>query len=264
MIISIIVGGLLGATGGAIGTTIGRLIFPGAETSSRLPGVIGIVLAVAMTQPIVRWISKPSLKQEMANLEKAEPLYAAIREREPEAYRQIEAMMEQFRNAPGNPADFRAKIRGVVATVSARRLKTASDKLLLNLASVLADETKELGVTSPITCVQLLSPSGADISPYISADLKKRDAEMTESLITEEPTANPKMMTQPEVQAVTLPIITSISKDMSLSIQTVADALSGKGTLANRCLVNSELFRRLGRVPDNKGATVLRTLMAQN
>ena len=259
MLISVLVRALLGGVGGAIGFIIAVIIQrgTGAEPPSRWPAILGLIMAVGMTRSIMAQLSSQSLDQEMATLEKNEPIYSTIRTHDPDAYSKLLAIVTQYRAQPGDVPAFRAKLRGVIAEISARRLKIASDTQKLNLASLLSDEMSELRKASPATCIQLLSPTGADIAPYVSEELKRRDAAMTESLIVEPPGKLLKTLQQNELQAILRPVIGSISSDTRLPITAVVNTMGGNGAVDDRYLVGFELFRRMGRLPDNNGAAVI-------
>jgi hypothetical protein len=100
------------------------------------------------------------------------PLYAIIESKEPEVYRQIVAIIAEG----GSKDEIVAKANPMVAKVVAKYRPYASDKAVVELASVVVDEIDQIVMKSPDDCFfYMTGTKPVDIMKYLSAETQKRE-----------------------------------------------------------------------------------------
>ena len=147
MISSILIGAVLGALGGGAGSLLGSAFHKGTGAEGpppKWPATVGLVLALALSRPIATYMNKPTLNDTMAEIERSQPAYSALRQHEPTAYAEVRKIIATALDQGQSESETALAIRRVLGAVGSNKLKTASDTQLLNASSLISDEMMEL------------------------------------------------------------------------------------------------------------------------
>lgn len=221
----------------------------------------GLMVAAAMMAGLAGCDARSPVERAMAVLEVQEPNLALLRERDPAAYREIVAVVQNAVDR-GQLSDHETLIRQtreVFARVMQQRVLTASDATVQRLALLVAEQTGHLE-GNPSVCVGLINGTVGDVQAFIPADMLERERDIFRAMLTEAPMPHP-VATQAEIAPKLQRILRDAEAALAMSPAEVEAALSGTASPRDVCRANTYLVRAMGGLPANEGAPLFRSLI---
>lgn len=260
----IVTGATFGLGGALVGWLIARLIqkLTDDDKTPRWPSVLGVAIALVLMRPLLVDANKATASEVLAEMEAAEPVYVAIRTHEPRTYEALRQVVAEGIKQDKRPEIIRRDIQRVIAPLYEKRLPTAPDRELVKLAALVSDQAESLREKHPEVCLQLLGGGGIDGAQYLTPELNRRETDLLGRLLSSPPVVDGEKATDPQIERELLPIIRKIARDENVAEEVVAGVFENNGTPQLRCGVNAKLFAELSRLPEERGAPILRAMFA--
>jgi hypothetical protein len=197
----------------------------------------------------------------LAEMERQEPVFALLREHEPDAYAEMRALVERAGRQGGksDQTQLIQRSRGIFTKVIERRVMTAPDELVQRMVTFVADQTKALESNPPV-CKNLLAGTAGDVRPFIPPEMQQRERDLYEDLLKSTSRQDGSVATQEQVQQRLAAILAEAQGALGLDEAGVANALDGSGPPLEVCRANGYLMQRLGQLPPAEGAPIFRFL----
>jgi hypothetical protein len=203
----------------------------------------------------------PSAEDVLANLERQEPFYAALRTNEPETYAKVRQLITDA-VAQGDLTAFRPKLRAIVLPAIIARVPAAKPDTLVAFAALGRDQARFLAREHPDLCHEFLLGTYVEAGAILPKELTKREIDLYSDLLNGPKTSDVPPMTPEELTRVATPTILETASRLGVSPQEVGTALSQQGPEAMQCKAGAELFDIILAMPPAKRDKLLRTMMA--
>jgi hypothetical protein len=203
----------------------------------------------------------PSADTVLAELERQEPFYAALRTNEPETYAKVRQVITEA-VAQGDRTAFRAKLRSIVLPAIMARVPASKPETLIAFATLGRDQARFLARERPDLCNEFLLGTYVEAGSILPRELTKRETILYSDLLNGPKTSAVSAMTPAELESVATPAILETASRLGVTPQQVGTALSQQGPEALQCQAGAELFDVILAMPPAKRDKLLRTLMA--
>ncbi len=220
------------------------------------------VVAAALMLPLTGCNNPESqIDAAMSEMERQEPVFALLRQHEPNAYGEMRALVERAAREGSQPDQAQMVRRGreIFTRVIERRVMTAPDNVVQQMTGFIADQTQTLE-KNPQVCRDLLAGTAGDVRPYLPAEMQQRERALYEDLLKSSGTAEQPVATQEQLQKVFGGLLEEAEDALGLSGSAVATALDGAGPPRDVCRANGYLMRRLSQLPPDVGAPIFRLM----
>jgi hypothetical protein len=208
-------------------------------------------------------------RNEIDNVEqmlRRDPLYAAIAESEPEVYQQIAAAVKEGFERGQSAAELRTRTIPLIQQVYRKRLPFASDEAVVAFVRLLLDQMAVLNRTDPEKCRAFLFPDAnatVDFRPELGPDLLQREMAVMEQVIRSAASGE----WRPPGEAEVGPMRAEVFRQLALSWPTEdldqLAHLDRRGADAARvCRVCGGLYRAIADLPSEKAGPMFRSLFA--
>jgi hypothetical protein len=221
-----IVGAALGMLGGFLGFLAAKLLATDGD-APKWPIAVGVALAVTLTRPILHYWNSPTTEAQLTELERTEPVYAAIRENDTPLYSQIRSVI----GAEAPAENKRTQLRALIIPAALRRLPDTSDDTLLNFARLSSREGHFLAQAAPQDCPLFLSGQEFGAGKVFSADLIQAENAMYNEIF-KSPVSPTSVASKSEVDQAMATAIPHLLSDLRVSANELSAALQQKGPLA--------------------------------
>lgn len=198
----------------------------------------------------------------LAQMEKEEPFYAALRTEDPATYAKIRQTLDEAISR-GDQAGVRPKLRAIVLPAILARVPTTSAKNLDAFAGLARDQGHFIASKHPSLCNEFLRGEDIGADKIVPADLKQRELKIYEDLIRTPAVTDTPRMSPAEMDRVFTPIILSMAQQLGLSQQEAGAALSQQGPEAMQCKAAATLFDGILKRPAAEREKLLRTLLSE-
>jgi hypothetical protein len=197
----------------------------------------------------------------LASMEAQEPIFALLREREPDAYGEMRALIEQSERQGQrlNSLEMIQRVRMILIRTIMRRTRTAPDAISQEFATFVADQAKALE-PHPQVCADLLFARAGDVESYISQEMKQREQRLYEDLLNAPVGAPGEEASLADAEQLLEALIAEAPASLGMNENQVAEALEGKGPPINICRFNERLMRHVSQMPTAQSARMFRLL----
>ncbi len=259
MIPGVLTGAVMGGIGGLIGWGIGKLLDP--ENPPRWISAICVAIALVAIRPVSDYINRPSPESVLADLEKQEPLYSAIRTKHPEIYEEVrQAVAEGIET--NDTAALRAKIRAVVLPTIMEWVPTASSGTLVKFTELATEQLRYVARVRPEACPQFLTGRDIGADRLFPTEMNQRELALYNTLLIEQPVINAQRASESEIGEAIIPIVPRLGARLGITEAQVLDAAQQKGPPERQCSVAAELYDEILKLPATSRDRLLRALLS--
>jgi hypothetical protein len=205
--------------------------------------------------------------QEIEDTEKALNrigLYQVLREKYPEAHKEILAILRKGYVRGHSVADMRQHIWGVIAPITSKSLSSASDQALIAFYQIAMDEAEIYSRKDPKSCEAFLKgkPEGFDAA-LLTPQLQERELNATADLIRTSGSYTGKAIEKADIQAVIAQLLPE-AQSKGFSAPDLEQAILFKLDPARNCQGLLIFFHSLLRLDDPSRTTLLRFMAQQS
>jgi hypothetical protein len=196
---------------------------------------------------------------------RAIPAFEAIRQHEPEVYREVRADVMGSMSAGADHQAIRRNVHGHITKLFRRYAPRASDEALRRYFAVMVDEIEEVARKSPATAVKFVFPAEGefvDISTFVDERTMKRDLEALAEVIRSGAGRPPQSVEKDRANEL---LQREMEKLASRYGERVDDLSRPRGAGVDPAAVTSmvvELYRGILALPADDGSIVLRHVLS--
>lgn len=204
--------------------------------------------------------------QEIEDTEKALNrigLYQVLREKYPEAHKEILAILRKGYVRGQSVASMRQRIWGVISPITSKSLSSASDQALIAFYQIAMDEAEIYARKDPKSCEAFLKgrPEGFDAA-LLTPQLQERELNATADLIRTSGSYTGRAIEKADVQAVIAQLLPE-AQSKGFSAADLEQAILFKLDPARNCQGLLIFFRSLLRLDDPSRTALLRFMAQQ-
>jgi hypothetical protein len=244
-----VLGGLVGAVaGGAIGAGLGiwagkAFPRPGATGKSRLPALLGAVLAVVGALGLSA-VLRPSLERRLED----NPTLAVLKQYYPDKYQQVIAAA---RSGPTGTAALHNAVAPIIGQTVHEHARQIDDDSAHRMFSLLVAESRLTRDRAPGACIGMLAggTSQVDISSLMTPQMKRAEVENTAAVLKQIAT-HPAQPAQPldhaEIKAMAETALAKLSPADQAMVNDLMSQSRGPSSIAEAramCSFDIEMFQ---------------------
>lgn len=228
---------------------------------------------VAMTRPLFRaavifpilatsalaGCSPQTPESVLAEIEKQEPFYATIREKDPALYGQIRQII-QTHISSGNGDAARTDIRKLVLPAIIKRVPDAPSATLLSFITLARDQGRYIAAKKPDLCPGFLSGRDMGLNRFATKDMMAREAAILDELLRSTAEPDAPRASDEEVGRVLVQVMPRLRSELGLTEAQIVAGLQRRGPGGVQCTVAAELFDEFLQLPPAQRDRVLRKM----
>ncbi len=253
-----------GIVGAMIGWILSAIIFAGRDPADqpKWPVTAGMIICLVIALPLASRIGAPDLDAVMRDLERHEPVYALLRQKEPAAYDRLRSILDMTIRSGRLESDQASRLGGEVwGDVVARRSLSANDSQIDLLLDLVIDQTAALE-PHPQVCADLLAGRAGDMRPFLTEPLQQREIDLYRSLLSTSP-QHGFAMPMPEAEEMMTRLLPAMAQDVGVPVQAFASLLEGQGDPATICRAGRIFLEHIRRVDDGRRGQLYRRLLLE-
>lgn len=251
----------------AAGIALGRQALSGASRS-RLAGGIALLVAgsavvggltyVVLDQPARRHTLDAGFRE----MERRFPVFATMRDKEPELYARIRERVGAIRAAGGGLDDVARQVRPLLAAAMLAKAPMVEDRLLAETLAASVAQAKELQDRHPDKCAALLlgRPVG-DLTPYLSEASIRNEFRILEEVLRAPRIPAALVASEAEAIQVMAAVFQDVSVQTGIEPAQLGRLLAGEGADLDVCVAFIAFLERLRTLQPDVGMPACRYLI---
>lgn len=210
---------------------------------------------------------QPKVLENMEGELSKNPLVAALKRYELDAYNRLISELETGLKAGRSEAELRQKIFPVAQSVYKQRLPYASDTVLFSVTDLLLEQMNVIYSADPALCYQFLfndrqSPA-FDTTKYFSKELMQRELSvMAEVVRTAAAQAHRRPPQKDQIEAPLKSVFAGLAQRHGDDIRMLANPSLGKTDTAKMCTITYDLYQTIRGLPEQESGSLLRFMFA--
>jgi hypothetical protein len=193
------------------------------------------------------------------------PVYAAIKQAEPETFARIRNDVAQGFNEGSTESQIWANARSYITPLATKYLPVASDSAVLKMTAVVVAELEQAGQKDADACYYFLFPASSakplDFRNYFSADTAKQDLEAL-SLVIESGASAPQHAPPEQEIRPTLQLIVKRLAERNVDVSLLVKLQDPSMDHATVCAVTTAMYQEVLKLSPDLAASVLRYMYA--
>ncbi|HLI14273.1 MAG TPA: hypothetical protein VKY65_21975 [Alphaproteobacteria bacterium] len=230
--------------------------------------VIGVIPAIGAYALLAHFLGGAGVTSASVDRELGQsPLYAAIRQADPDAYARLRDTVVDARRDGTPKSELDAALRSDVGVIARKYIPIASGDALIEFARVMTLSIDEIGAKSADACFDFLFPrpggTVAPITQLITPELSRRDDEALGAIIATGAASPQRVPTKDEVA----PALGQVARQLAAKYGNAAVSDLTRLTSLDHgkaCALTSSLYKEVLSLPRDQAVAVLRFMFAQN
>jgi len=220
-----------------------------------------MLLALLVAAPLAG-CGKPTTDSVLADMERQEPFYVAIREKDPALHAQIRAILD--RNlASGTPEAARAEIRKLVLPAIVKRVPDTSRETIVAFATLARDQGRFIADKHPDLCPGYLRGDEMGFDKIADKAMIDRELVIYEQLLRNPPEPGAPRASQGEAGQLFAAFFPKLRARLGVSDEELLAALEQRGPAKLQCAAAAELFDEILALPPVQRDRLLRAMFAE-
>lgn len=202
-----------------------------------------------------------TFEESVAQLEREEPFYAAIRQNFPVENARLRSILGQGL-ASGNRQKMRRDLRALITPLVTSRVSRLPAPILEKFIQMSIEQTRFMQAERPGLCSEYLDGEDIGMDTFVPPSMARREVELYDEILRAKLVPAPPKMSDEEIGSALINPLTDMGKRLGLTFDEMVAAMNKQGPEVRHCQVAAALFEAVLSMPKEDGIPLLRQLMS--
>lgn len=203
----------------------------------------------------------PTFEESVAQLEREEPFYAAIRQNFPAENARLRSILGQGL-ASGNRQKMRRDLRALITPLVNSRVSRLPAPILEKFIQLSIEQTRFMQAERPNLCSEYLDGEDIGMDTFVPPFMARREVELYDEILRAKLVPTPPKMSDEEIGSALLDPLAGMKKRLGLTFDEMVAAMSKQGPEVRHCQVAAALFEAVLSMPKENSIPLFRQLLS--